>query len=186
MFLFPVSNQCVKKAVRRHGVKSVQPEAIDLIKQILAEEIFRLVHRSIQRVDKRGRKLIYLDDFVEALENDEGCHTSITIRDWISTGRGCCLTKQKKIQKTKKTKKVKTDPGVPGARAGKDAASDPSMNQMLQDLGVLGDFGDLGDLGNPGDLGNLGDLDHVAPMDEVTEELVNRRSTLRKRKKNDA
>jgi len=174
MFLFPLSSQSVKKAVRRHGVKSVQPEAIVLIKQILAEEMFRLVHKSIERVDKRGRKLIYLDDFVEALGEDKGfsANTSITIQDWISTGRGMAATQRKKA-----AKRATTAAGAAGAAAAGDTetATDTvtvTVTAIERESDTMSHL--MAELGN------------LVPMDEVMqEEPVNRRSTLRKRKKTD-
>jgi histone H3/H4 len=66
--LFPMSNQAIKTVVRQYGITSVQPEAITLIKDLLAEAVCRIIHKTTESVDSRGQNVIYLDDIVETLK----------------------------------------------------------------------------------------------------------------------
>lgn len=62
--IFPVSNSALKQTIHTHAhdVKCIQPEAVQFLKHIMAEFVCRLVHKTIEDVENRGRNIIYLDD----------------------------------------------------------------------------------------------------------------------------
>ena len=67
--IFPVSNSALKQTIRTHAhdVKCIQPEAVQFLKHIMAEFVCRLVHKTIEDVENRGRNTIYLDDVAGTL-----------------------------------------------------------------------------------------------------------------------